>query len=77
MIRVGLYCDVCGELATYFSGFMTGRVIIDGRDKGSNDVMLCDTHKPSDDYPWQPRNTDRMYFFWNDGKGGNAHPPTE
>jgi hypothetical protein len=75
MIKIEFHCDECGAPATYFSGDMTGRVLIDGRDKGSNDVMLCNTHKPSADYPWQPRNTARMVFFWSDGRGGNRYPP--
>ena len=74
-VKVTFHCDVCGEPATYFSEFMTCRIIIDGRDKRSNDVMLCDEHKPSDDYLWQPRDTSRIYFHWDDGKGGNRYPP--
>lgn len=66
-------CDACGAPATCLLRGMTGRVRIDGRDHGQ-DVDLCDTHKPSEAYRWQPQSTDRIVFHWPGPHGENMYP---
>jgi len=74
MITLERYCDLCGKQATYAIAGMTGRVLLDGRDCGQG-ADLCDDHRPTYDYPWQPRNTTRMVFHWPGRNGENQYPP--
>jgi hypothetical protein len=64
IIALVAVCDECGEPATSHLFLATGRVLIDGEDKGQ-DVDLCEKHRPKDEPgTCQPHNCQRVVFYW-------------
>lgn len=61
-----LVCDECGKPATTQIYVSTGRVIIDGRDKGQS-VDLCDEHHDASSVPYQARNCVRVKIQYSSG----------
>ena len=63
MTVINLICDECGKPAKPIH-LATGRVYVDGEDKGQ-DADLCEEHWPrSTDLPTRPHNCKRVRFYW-------------
>ena len=58
-------CDECGDIATVWVHLATGRVVVDGMDRGQ-DVDLCDAHRP-EGMPSQPKDCEKVEFHWPGG----------
>lgn len=56
------YCDECGEAPATWVGVETGRVLIEGVDRGQ-DCYLCEEHYPRDG-EHQSHNCALVKFYW-------------